>query len=238
MIYLRALLDAHRWRPRSALPPAPRPLTLHLVAGGGCDGCLVEANALQGAAYDLARHDIRFVDTPHDAELLFVVGVVTRALLPALQARWAAMPSPKGVVAIGDCALGQGPFGTNYATLGGIMEPVCRACSNAMSPCVAARRHLPTSFAACFCSPPGGSFRHERAAFGARSGADRRAGRDASSVDPRAGAQSALGSARDRSSLLAARHEALGRAADAMPSRAYRTALHLCRGGRSGRGWS
>ncbi|WP_025840879.1 NADH-quinone oxidoreductase subunit B family protein [Asaia platycodi] len=122
MIYLRALLDAHRWRPRSALPPAPRPLTLHLVAGGGCDGCLVEANALQGAAYDLARHDIRFVDTPHDAELLFVVGVVTRALLPALQARWAAMPSPKGVVAIGDCALGQGPFGTNYATLGGIME--------------------------------------------------------------------------------------------------------------------
>ncbi|WP_025885715.1 NADH-quinone oxidoreductase subunit B family protein [Asaia prunellae] len=122
MIYLRALLDAHRWRSRSALPTAPRPLALHVVAGGGCDGCLTETNALQGAAYDLARHDIRFVDTPHDAELLFVVGVITRAMLPAVQERWAAMPSPKGVVAIGDCALGKGPFGTNYAILGGIME--------------------------------------------------------------------------------------------------------------------
>ncbi|GBQ85029.1 NADH-quinone oxidoreductase subunit B family protein [Asaia krungthepensis] len=122
MIFLRALLDAHKWRPRSALPPAPRPLTLHVVAGGGCNGCLVETQALQGAAYDLARHDIRFVETPLDAELLFVTGVVTRAMLPALQARWAAMPSPKGVVAIGDCALGAGPFATNYAVLGGIME--------------------------------------------------------------------------------------------------------------------
>ncbi|RUT27103.1 NADH-quinone oxidoreductase subunit B [Asaia sp. W19] len=122
MIFLRALLDAHRWRPRDTLPPAPRPLTLHPVGGGGCDGCLIEAMALQGAAYDLARHDIRFVDSPLDAELLFVTGVVTRAMLPCLQARWAAMPSPKGIVAIGNCALGSGPFGTNYAVLGGIME--------------------------------------------------------------------------------------------------------------------
>lgn len=122
MTFLRALLDAHKWRPRDTLPPAPRPLTLHVVAGGGCDGCLIEAQALQGAAYDLARHDIRFVETPHDAELLFVTGVVTRAMLPALQARWNAMPAPKGIVAIGDCALGAGPFGVNYAVLGGIME--------------------------------------------------------------------------------------------------------------------
>lgn len=122
MIFLRALLDAHRWRPRSDLPAAPRPLSLHVVACGGCDGCLVETRALQGAAYDIARHAIRFVESPCDAELLFVTGVVTRASLPALQARWAAMPSPKGVVAIGDCALGQGPFHTNYATLGGVME--------------------------------------------------------------------------------------------------------------------
>ncbi|WP_122038824.1 NADH-quinone oxidoreductase subunit B family protein [Asaia bogorensis] len=122
MIFLRALLDANRWRPRDSLPPAPRPLTLHIVAGGGCDGCRIEAQALQGAAYDLTRHDIRFVDTPHDAELLFVTGVVTRAMLPGLQARWEAMPGPKGIVAIGDCALGMGPFGVNYAVLGGIME--------------------------------------------------------------------------------------------------------------------
>lgn len=121
MNVLRAFLDARRWRPRSQLPVAPRSLRLLAMSGGSCDGCLAEINALRGAAYDLARHDIRFVDTPHDAELLFVSGVVTRAMAPWLTAAWNAIPAPKGLIAIGDCALGSGPFSENYAVLGGIL---------------------------------------------------------------------------------------------------------------------
>ncbi|AQS88862.1 NADH-ubiquinone oxidoreductase 20 kDa subunit [Neoasaia chiangmaiensis NBRC 101099] len=117
---LRAFLDASAWRPRDDLPRAPRALTILHRQAGGCDGCAMEIAALRSGAYDLARHCIRFVETPHDAELLLVTGNVTRAMAPWLMAAWNAMPAPKGVVAVGDCPIDGGPLGETYATLGSI----------------------------------------------------------------------------------------------------------------------
>ncbi|AOX17335.1 NADH-quinone oxidoreductase subunit B family protein [Kozakia baliensis] len=141
MPLMRALLDAAHWRPKSKLPTAPRPLTLLPMSAGGCEGCQVELSALRGAAYDLARHDIRFVETPHDAELLLITGVVTRAMAPWLRRNWEAMPAPKGVIAIGDCALGAGPFAENYAILGGVLS----AGLNGVTRCDVALRGCPPS---------------------------------------------------------------------------------------------
>lgn len=121
MSLLRAFLDAAAWRPTAEPSIAPRSLTLLHKQGGGCDGCALEISALRSGAYDLARHRIRFVDTPHDAELLLVTGSVTRAMASWLADCWNAMPAPKGVVAIGGCAIAGEPFGENDATIGGVL---------------------------------------------------------------------------------------------------------------------
>lgn len=45
-------------------------------------------------------------------------------MAPVLQAAWEAMPEPKGIICMGDCALDGGMFGENYATLGGLERRV------------------------------------------------------------------------------------------------------------------
>lgn len=122
MSWLRAWFDARAWRQPQNWPRAPRLLSLYAVQAGGCDGCAAEVAVLRdGGAYDLAPLGLRFVTTPHDAELLVVTGSITRASVPWLMRWWDEMPTPKGLVAIGDCAVSGGFSGENYATLSGIM---------------------------------------------------------------------------------------------------------------------
>jgi len=91
----------------------------HLQAGG-CGGCSLEVEALGLAGLD--RLGIRLVASPRHADLLLVSGVVTRALRPAVDAAWAAMASPKHLIAAGDCALDGGLFRDSYAVDGGIRD--------------------------------------------------------------------------------------------------------------------
>jgi Ni,Fe-hydrogenase III small subunit len=63
---------------------------------------------------------VRFVSTPLHADVLLVSGPVTRNLLEALELAYAAMPEPKFVVALGDCAVDGGVFKGSYAVAGGV----------------------------------------------------------------------------------------------------------------------
>jgi len=97
-----------------------RALTIREVDAGSCNGCELELNALGNVYYNLEGLGIKFVASPRHADMLLVTGPVTRNMAQALQLTFDATPEPKLVVAVGDCAINGGIFGTSYATLGGV----------------------------------------------------------------------------------------------------------------------
>lgn len=97
-----------------------RSLTIRHVNAGSCNGCELEMRALRGALYDLERFGLRFVDSPRHADVLMVSGPLTRNLGRSLEATWHAMPDPKWVIAVGDCAVDGGVFKGSYAVHDGV----------------------------------------------------------------------------------------------------------------------
>lgn len=87
-----------------------RSLKLRQVSAGGCNACESELNVLSTVAFDLARFGIQFVASPRHADGLVVTGPLTTAMREAVHAAYAAMPSPKIVLAVGACAISGGPF--------------------------------------------------------------------------------------------------------------------------------
>jgi Ni,Fe-hydrogenase III small subunit len=110
---LKARLDA------AAQTRLGRSLAIRHVNTGSCNGCELELRALTNVIYDLERFGLRFVDSPHHADILLVTGALTRNLRMALEQAWDATPEPKWVVAVGDCAVDGGVFKGSYAVLGG-----------------------------------------------------------------------------------------------------------------------
>jgi len=101
-----------------------RSLALRMVDAGSCNGCEMEINALSNPYYDLERFGLHFVASPRHADVLMVTGPVTRNMVEALRRTYDAMPAPKWVVAVGDCALDGGCFAGSYAVMGGVSEVV------------------------------------------------------------------------------------------------------------------
>lgn len=101
-----------------------RSLALFHVGGGGCGGCELELRMLRSAVYDLERFGLCFAVSPRHADVLVVTGPPTRNMREALERARAATPDPGWVVAVGDCALGVGPFAGGYAVHGGAAEAV------------------------------------------------------------------------------------------------------------------
>jgi Ni,Fe-hydrogenase III small subunit len=135
---LKTLFGAVTHRPLAETPPADaglaamarvldghakkrlgRSLSLRLVGAGSCNACELELNALGNPYYDLERFGLRFVASPRHADVLLVTGPVSTNMRDALLRTYAAMPAPKWVVAVGDCAISGGLFGESYACLGG-----------------------------------------------------------------------------------------------------------------------
>jgi membrane-bound hydrogenase subunit mbhJ len=97
-----------RQRRRIALPAAARrgSLALRHVDAGSCNACEHELTATAGPHYDLERFGLELVASPRHADVLLVTGVVTTRMAGALRAAYDAMPEPRLVAALGDCALG------------------------------------------------------------------------------------------------------------------------------------
>lgn len=95
-----------------------RALTIRLVDAGSCNGCELELHALENAYYNLEGLGIKFVASPRHADMLLLTGPISRNMLSALLITHDAMPDPKLVVAVGDCAVNGGIFGESYATIG------------------------------------------------------------------------------------------------------------------------
>jgi len=97
-----------------------RSLAIRLVDAGSCNGCELELNALSNPFYDLARFGLQFVASPRHADVLVVTGPVSRNMEVALRRTYEAMPAPKWVVAVGDCARDGGCFAGSYAVMNGV----------------------------------------------------------------------------------------------------------------------
>lgn len=102
------LHQLRRERRAIGLPkPARRgSLALRHVDAGSCNACEHELTATAGPHYDLARFGLEVVASPRHADVLLVTGVVTTRMAGALRAAYDAMPEPRLVAALGDCALG------------------------------------------------------------------------------------------------------------------------------------
>jgi Ni,Fe-hydrogenase III small subunit len=109
---------------RSARRRLGHSLSIREVDAGSCNGCELEIHALNNAFYDLERFGLRFVASPRHADVLMVTGPVTRNMREALERTYNATPSPKWVVAVGDCALNGGIFSESYACVGGVSQVV------------------------------------------------------------------------------------------------------------------
>ena len=101
-----------------------RSLSIREVDAGSCNGCELEIHALNNAFYDIERFGIRFVASPRHADVLLVTGPVTKNMRDALERTYMATPSPKWVVALGDCAADGGCFAGSYAVVGGVSKVV------------------------------------------------------------------------------------------------------------------
>jgi membrane-bound hydrogenase subunit mbhJ len=89
--------------------PAPRArgsLALRHVDAGSCNGCEHELNAVAGPFYDLQQYGLNVVASPRHADVLLVTGPVTTRMADALRRAYDAMPEPRLVATLGDCALG------------------------------------------------------------------------------------------------------------------------------------
>lgn len=84
------------------------------VACGDCNGCVLELQALMGAAFDLSSSGIVFVDHPSGADLLLITGLLNRPMIPYLERSWEFMTEPKAIVTLGKCANNRHIFKENY----------------------------------------------------------------------------------------------------------------------------
>jgi Ni,Fe-hydrogenase III small subunit/ferredoxin len=87
-----------------------RSLQIREVSAGGCGACEADVNVLSTIGWDLSRLGIQMVASPRHADALLVTGPVPRSMALALSKTWAAMPSPKFVIAVGSCAVSGGVF--------------------------------------------------------------------------------------------------------------------------------
>src|SRR3954465_9309767 len=101
-----------------------RSLSIREIDAGSCNGCELEIHALNNAYYDVERFGIRFVASPRHADVLMGPGPVTKNMRDALERTFLAMPNPKWVVAVGDCARDGGCFAGSYAVVGGVSQVV------------------------------------------------------------------------------------------------------------------
>ena len=121
---LTLLRDLRTLRRRLALP-APgrgRSLAIRHVDAGSCNGCEHELTAAAGTHYDLQRFGFGVVASPRHADVLLVTGAVTTRMHGPLLTAYAAMPEPRRVVALGDCALGCGMLGLPSELVGRVED--------------------------------------------------------------------------------------------------------------------
>jgi Ni,Fe-hydrogenase III small subunit/Pyruvate/2-oxoacid:ferredoxin oxidoreductase delta subunit len=89
----------------------PKAFSLSLA---GCNGCDIEVIATVGPHFKQEKIGIDVVKHPQNANILIVNGTVNKKLKGHLKRTYEQMANPKIVVAVGSCAISNGPFRECY----------------------------------------------------------------------------------------------------------------------------
>jgi len=100
----------------------PRSIDLRHVDAGSCNGCEHALGLATSPFYDMQRFGLDVVASPRHADVLLVTGPVTTRMATALRVAYDAMPEPRLVAALGDCALGCGILGDPAELVGALDE--------------------------------------------------------------------------------------------------------------------
>ncbi|MFC0863646.1 NADH-quinone oxidoreductase subunit B family protein [Sphaerimonospora cavernae] len=115
-------------RPTGEAPPEAAELRgsvqFRHVDAGSCSGCEVEIGSAFGPVYDAERYGARLVASPRHADALLVTGPVTRNMEVPLRRTYEAVPQPRLVIAVGDCARDCGVFAGAYGVAGAVGDVV------------------------------------------------------------------------------------------------------------------
>ncbi|MDA8127222.1 MAG: NADH-quinone oxidoreductase subunit B family protein [Betaproteobacteria bacterium] len=94
------------------------------VDAGSCNGCELEIHAVNGPHYNIDGMGVKFAASPRHADVLLVTGPVSRNMEASLKRAYDAMPEPRWVVAMGECACSGGMFGESYASCGKVANVI------------------------------------------------------------------------------------------------------------------
>lgn len=121
---LTLVRDLRNLRRSIGLPAAERTgsLAIRHVDCGSCNGCEHELTLVSSPVVDMARYGLGIVASPRHADVLLVTGPVTTRMRNPLLTAYAAMPEPRRVVALGDCALGAGIEGSSSEIAGRVED--------------------------------------------------------------------------------------------------------------------
>ena len=106
------------------LPALGGSVQIRHVDAGSCNGCELEIASAFGPVYDAERYGARLVASPRHADALLVTGPVTRNMQVPLRRTFEAVPGPKVVIALGDCARDCGVFAGAYGVVGPVSDVV------------------------------------------------------------------------------------------------------------------
>jgi Ni,Fe-hydrogenase III small subunit len=119
-ILLRQLASIRR-EARLARGPR-RSLAMRHVDAGSCNGCEHELGAVTNPFHDLQRHGLDIVASPRHADILLVTGSLTTRMAGPLRTAYEAMPEPRLVAALGECALGRNILGSPAELIGALED--------------------------------------------------------------------------------------------------------------------
>jgi len=99
-------------------------LQVRHVDAGSCNGCEMEVQSAFAPVYDAERFGVRLVASPRHADALLVTGPVTKNMSDPLRKTYEALPEPRLVVTLGDCAKDCGVFKGGYGVQGPVSDVV------------------------------------------------------------------------------------------------------------------
>ncbi len=104
---------------KRSLSPFARSIRVRMVDAGSSNDVEIEEGLANSPQVDLERFGIHFVASPRHADVLIATGPVTKNMKLALEKTFAAMPSPKAVIAAGDGACTGFPFARGGPAIAG-----------------------------------------------------------------------------------------------------------------------
>ncbi len=114
------LRDLRQLRRNLRLRRGTGSLAIRHCDAGSCNGCEHELTLTSSPYYDLQRYGLGIVASPRHADVLLVTGAVTTRMHGPLLAAYHAMPHPRRVAALGDCAAGTDIVGTPDTVIGAV----------------------------------------------------------------------------------------------------------------------